>query len=220
VRGSPAQRSCSDHVVGVRLRDAPTAATRPQAALWAACQPCVRTCRARAGCVAPVMTNQPRAHLPRRPDAEPWRVQFFRCGYEAVSGWPGWRAVVTTPGGSKAWADLPITGPEAFLQDYATGGAWLLVCARVRALLVCVCVCGGGGGTWSAVCLSVASPRHAANHGIACCAVADSYCAVLLYTRAPHTPLQWAWSRCGRPSACPARQRCQRCWASTRPSSR
>ncbi len=38
--------------------------------------------------------NQPARN--RSPAAAPWRVQFFRCGYSgAVSGWPGWRAVVT-----------------------------------------------------------------------------------------------------------------------------
>lgn len=66
----------------------------------------------------------------------PWRIQFYRCGYQAVSGWPGWRAVVTSladnnnnsssSGGggvlSKAWVDLPACGPDAFLQDYATAG--------------------------------------------------------------------------------------------------
>ena len=57
-----------------------------------------------------------------RPGASPWRVQFYRCGYQAVSGWPGWRAVVTSAGGDKAWVDLPAPGPEAFLEDYATAG--------------------------------------------------------------------------------------------------
>jgi hypothetical protein len=58
-----------------------------------------------------------------RVDASPWRVQFYRCGYEAVSGWPGWRAVVTSAGGDKAWVDLPTPGPDAFLHDYATAGS-------------------------------------------------------------------------------------------------
>jgi hypothetical protein len=53
-----------------------------------------------------------------------WRVQFFQCGYAAVSGWPGWRALVTSQGGSQAWVDMPGPGPDAFLSDYAKGGEY------------------------------------------------------------------------------------------------
>lgn len=49
-------------------------------------------------------------------------MQFYRCGYEAVTGWGGWRAVVTTRGGTRFWVDLPAEGPPTFLQDYVTGG--------------------------------------------------------------------------------------------------
>jgi hypothetical protein len=49
-------------------------------------------------------------------------VQFFQCGYAAVSGWPGWRALVTSDSGSQAWVDMPGPGPDAFLSDYAKGG--------------------------------------------------------------------------------------------------
>ncbi|WIA36901.1 hypothetical protein OEZ86_008147 [Tetradesmus obliquus] len=56
-----------------------------------------------------------------KPDVPPWRLQFFQCGYAAVSGWPGWRALVTSQGGSQAWVDMPGPGPEAFLADYAKG---------------------------------------------------------------------------------------------------
>ncbi|GBF96536.1 hypothetical protein Rsub_09119 [Raphidocelis subcapitata] len=64
--------------------------------------------------------------------------RFFRCGYEAVSGWPGWRAVVTplaSPAASDArarlasdclpdeagrfWVDLPAPGEGSFLQSGA-----------------------------------------------------------------------------------------------------
>lgn len=57
-----------------------------------------------------------------RPDASPWRLQFYRCGYQAVSGWPGWRVVVTSSGRDRAWVDLPLAGPAAHLDDYATAG--------------------------------------------------------------------------------------------------
>jgi hypothetical protein len=57
-----------------------------------------------------------------RPESEPWRLQFFRCGYSAVSGWPGWRALVTTRAGTRVWADLPGAGPEVYLEDYQRSG--------------------------------------------------------------------------------------------------
>ncbi len=58
------------------------------------------------------------------PSASPWRLQFFQCGYVGVSGWPGWRAVVTEGGGSRSWVDMPNSGPESFLRDYAAAGEW------------------------------------------------------------------------------------------------
>ena len=61
-------------------------------------------------------------------------MQFFQCGYQAVSGWPGWRAVVTplgkrsrsSSGGASAsgeerrwWVDMPLAGDATFLHDKA-----------------------------------------------------------------------------------------------------
>lgn len=78
-----------------------------------------------------------------RPDADPWRVQFFQCGYVGVSGWGGWRALVTTQAGSQAWVDLPASGPDAFLQDYAKGGEVLE--QRIDQVAERPCVEGGVG---------------------------------------------------------------------------
>jgi hypothetical protein len=107
-----------------------------------------------------------------RPEASPWRVQFYRCGYQAVSGWPGWRAVVTSAGGDRAWVDLPTPGAEAFLRDYATAG---VLKHRVKAstivCLLCVSVWPSVSVTVSvSLCLCV-SVGNASCHGqcIACC---------------------------------------------------
>jgi hypothetical protein len=75
-----------------------------------------------------------------RPDVPLWRVQFFQCGYAAVSGWPGWRTLVTSQGGSQAWVDMPGGGPDAFLSDYAKGGE-LFGCLQCMVWLAGVITC-------------------------------------------------------------------------------
>ncbi|KAG2490077.1 hypothetical protein HYH03_011542 [Edaphochlamys debaryana] len=54
-------------------------------------------------------------------EAEPWRLQFFSCGYEheGVTGWPGWRVVVTSRGGVRRWADLAEEGELVRLDEQA-----------------------------------------------------------------------------------------------------
>ncbi|GLI60691.1 hypothetical protein VaNZ11_002895 [Volvox africanus] len=56
-----------------------------------------------------------------RPDAEPWRVQFFTCDYlqDGVTGWTGWRAVVTSKGGVRQWVDMPEEGELVQLEEQA-----------------------------------------------------------------------------------------------------
>ncbi|GLC38755.1 hypothetical protein PLESTM_000772200 [Pleodorina starrii] len=56
-----------------------------------------------------------------RPDAEPWRVQLFTCDYlhDGVTGWSGWRAVVTSKGGVRQWVDMPEQGELVQLEEQA-----------------------------------------------------------------------------------------------------
>jgi len=56
-----------------------------------------------------------------RSTADPWRVQFFQCGYHAVTDWPGWRALVSSSNGSTWWVNMAAPGPPSFLEDYAAG---------------------------------------------------------------------------------------------------
>lgn len=82
---------------------------------------------------APQLAAPPTALPTHRPKSEPWRVQFFQCGYSAVSGWRGWRAVVMPlkqlKGSSGAssderrwWVDMPYGGPPSHLLDHAAKG--------------------------------------------------------------------------------------------------
>ncbi|MEW5314131.1 MAG: hypothetical protein WDW38_005651 [Sanguina aurantia] len=50
----------------------------------------------------------------------PWQLQFFQCGYSGdISGWSGWRALVTKPGGVVAWVDMPSEGNPSLAYDNA-----------------------------------------------------------------------------------------------------
>lgn len=66
-------------------------------------------------------------------DSEPWRVQFFQCGYSGVSGWPGWRAVVSPANGqgSAFWVNMPDAG-EALIKR--SEGLPNVMLAEVRVL--------------------------------------------------------------------------------------
>ncbi|PNW70940.1 hypothetical protein CHLRE_17g739752v5 [Chlamydomonas reinhardtii] len=55
------------------------------------------------------------------PAAEPWRLQVFSCDYKhtGVTGWPGYRVVVTSRGGRRRWVDLAEEGELVQLTEQA-----------------------------------------------------------------------------------------------------
>ena len=56
--------------------------------------------------------------------AEPWDVHFFRdSGRFMRPSFAGYRALVTRPDGSQAWAELDRPGADTFLRDYSGGGS-------------------------------------------------------------------------------------------------
>ncbi|KAG2425539.1 hypothetical protein HXX76_013583 [Chlamydomonas incerta] len=53
------------------------------------------------------------------PAAPPWRLQVFTCEYKhtGVTGWSGYRIVVTSRGGVRRWVDLPEEGELVQLTE-------------------------------------------------------------------------------------------------------